>query len=206
MPMKAMKVLGIMFDNQLTWKEQTNKILSKCSSMSYSIRLLNRVLPRYLHRQVIYSHFISHLTYGSRIWAGCLANKELRKLSACLNKTLRQHCFDFTKSKSNSEIYLESKIRLFKSQILIQDAKFLFRLVTQCSNYELTQRLTSQSTFSQRFPSRVRFVDYGRRRIAKNSFVNRAKRVNEAIPFDWLDLSPTTFEVRLKKSIPPDIQ
>jgi len=129
-----------------------NKILSKCLSVSYSIRLLNRILPRILHRQVIHSHFISHLTYGLPIWAECLANREIRKPSSCLNKALRLHCFDFTRSKHNSELYAQSKIRSFMSQILIQDAKSLYRLVTQCNNFELTQRLMSQSTFIPRYP------------------------------------------------------
>jgi len=204
--MKAMKVLGIMFDANLTWKEQTNKILSKCSSVSYSIRLLNRILPRNLHRQVIYSHFVSHLMYGSPIWAGCVAKKEIGKLASSLNKTLRQHCFDFHRSKSNSELYHQSRIRSLKSQILIQDAKFLYRLVTQCNNFNLVQRLTSQSIFTARFPNRISFFDQGRTRIARNSFINRARSINEAIPFDWLDLQPIPFEIRLKRTIPIDLQ
>jgi len=201
-----MKVLGIMFDDQLSWKEQTKKILSKCSSVSYSMRLLNRVLPRNLHRQVIYAHFISHLTYGSPIWARCISNKQANKLSSCLNKTLRLHCFDFNRTMHNSELYALSKIRSFKSQILIQDAKSLYRIVTQCSSFELTQRLIAQSTFSTRFPGRIIFMNYGRKRVSRNSFINRAKQINDAIPFDWLDLSPMTFEVQLKRAIPLDIQ
>jgi len=201
-----MKVLGIMFDANLTWKEQINKIISKCSSVSYSLRLLNRILPRNLHRQVIYSHFISHLMYGSPIWAGCVAKKEIRKLSSSLNKILRQHCFDFHRTKSNSELYHQSRIRSLKSQILIQDAKFLYRTVTQCSNFDLVQRLTSQSVFTSRFPSQIAFFDQGRTRIAKNSFINRAKSINESIPFDWIDLQPASFEVLLKRAIPVDLQ
>jgi len=203
---KTMKVLGIIFDNQLSWRENTSKILSKCSSVAYSIRLLNRILPRHLHRQVIYSHFISHLTYGSPIWGKCISGKQISKLSSCLNKTLRQHCFDFTRSLHNSELYAQARIRSLKSQILIQDAKCLYRTVTQCSSFELAQRLTAQSSFSSRYPGRITFVDYGRRRVSRNSFVNRAKKINESIPFEWLDLTPRTFEVHLKRAIPMNIQ
>jgi len=106
----------------------------------------------------------------------------------------------------NSELYAQSRIRSFKSQILIQDAKSLFRTVTQCSSFELTQRLMAQSTFSTRYPGRIVFMNYGKKRVARNSFINRAKQINDAIPFDWLDLSPKTFEVQLKRSIPLDIQ
>jgi len=200
--LKAMKVLGIMFDSNLKWDIQVNKTIAKCSSVSYSLRLLNKILPRNLHRQVIYSHFISHLMYGSPIWAGCIKQKDTRRLSSCLNKMLRLHCYDFKKNKHNYELCAESKIRSFKSQVLVQDAKTLYRLVTQCNNFDLTQRLTQQSTFVPRYPSRISFIDYGRKRVARNSFINRAKAINASIPFDWVDLVHGCFDLRLKKAIP----
>jgi len=136
-----------MFDGQLKWHIHALKIVKKCSSMSYSMRLLNNLLPRNIHRQVIYSHFISHLMYASPTWAGCLSVRDTKRLSACLNKTLRLYCFDYQKEKTNEEICSYRRVRSFKSQRKIYDAKMLYRLVTQCDNSNLSARLTSQSIF-----------------------------------------------------------
>jgi len=115
--------------------------------------------------------------YGSPIWAGCISQKDTRRLSSCLNKTLRIHCHDFRKSKHNHEICNESNIRSFKSLALIHDAKTPNRLVTQCSSFNLTQRLTSQAVLIQRFPGHISFMDYRQKRVARNSFINRARLI-----------------------------
>jgi len=151
--------------------------MKKCSSMSYSLRLLNNMLPRKLHRQVIYSHFISHLMYASPIWAGCLSVRDTRRLSACLNRTLRLHCFDFQRTKSNRELYEISNIRSFRSLSRLYDAKMLHKIVTQCDNLGLVSRLALQSVFFLRFPGCIAFSDLSRKRIGLNSFINRAKKI-----------------------------
>jgi len=201
-PLEAVKILGVMFDRQLNWNIHASKVIKECSSLSYSLTLLNNILPRHIHRQVIFSHFISHLMYASPIWASCLTSRDTDRLSACLNKTLRLHCFDFLKTKTNSDLCRESNIRSFKSLRTLYDAKMLFKLVTQCDNLSLTSRLTSQPIFYLRFPGRMSFSDISRKRVGRNSFMNRAKFIAETIPFEWLDMSPTMFALTLKRRMP----
>lgn len=201
-PLDAIKILGVMFDRQLKWNIHASKVVKKCSSMSYSLRLLNNILPRKLHRQVIFSHFISHLMYASPIWASCLTQRDSNKLSSSLNKVLRLHCFDFQKTKSNQTICDESNIRSFRSMRILYDAKMLYKLVTQCDNVGLTSRLTSQSVFLLRFPGRISLVDMSRKRVGRNSFVNRASSICESIPFDWHDMSQPLFDTTMKRRTP----
>jgi len=201
-PLDAVKILGVMFDSQLNWRIQGSKVIKKCSSLSYSLRLLNNILPRNIHRQVIFSHFISHLMYASPIWANCLMVRDTNRLSACLNKTLRLHCFNFLKTKSNSELCKESNIRSFRYLILLYDANMLFKLVTQCDNLSLTSSLTSKSVFFLRSPGRMSFTDLSRKRVGRNSFMNRAKAIGETILFKWINMSPSLFGITLKRTIP----
>jgi len=142
------------------------------------MRVLNKVLPRNLHKQVIHAHYISHLMYGSPIWAGCLSVKNKRRLSVCLKKVLRLHMFDFDRSLTNSELYERSGIRSFASLTLINECKMLFKLVTNPSNFRLTTRLMSLTSFSVCFPDRPIFFDASKRKPGRNSFPNRAKRIN----------------------------
>jgi len=201
-PLDAIKILGVMFDRQLKWNIQASRVMRKCSSMSYSLRLLNNMLPRKIHRQVIFSHFISHLMYASPIWANCLSAKDTNRLSASLNKVLRLHCFDFLRVKSNEEIYKESNIRSFKALRKLYDAKMLYKVVTNCNNLSLITRLTSQSVFFLRFPGRIAFTDLSKKKVGLNSFINRAKRICETIPFEWLDMATDAFNTTLKRMMP----
>jgi len=155
-PLEAIKILGVMFDRQLKWDNHVAKVIRKCSAMSYSLRLLNNILPRQMHRQVIFSHFISHDMYASPIWDGCISVNN--------RKTLRLHCFDFQRSKSNLELCTDTNIRFFKSLRLIYYAKMLFRLATQCDKLNLTSRLTSQSVFFLRFPGHIAFTDLSKKK------------------------------------------
>jgi len=195
------KVLGVLFDQKLNFKDHASKVLKKCSSLSYPLYVLNKILPRPIHRQVLYAHFISHLCYASSIWSHNIGQGLLNRLSAALNRVLRYHCFDFDRSLSNLELCTKSNIRSFNSLRIINECKTLFKLVTNPTNFTLTTRLFSQITYSNRFPGKPIFQNWSKRKTGKGSIVNRAKRISEMIPFDWTDISLPIFENRLKTSI-----
>jgi len=204
-PLDSMKILGVLFDRQLNWNAHVAKVIRTCSSVSYSLRVLNNILPRKIHKEVIFSHFISHLTYASPIWGGTISYRNKGKLSSCLNKALRLHCYDFKRELSNEELYAKTGIRSFKSMISINDKKMLFKLVTQPTSLYLTGRLTSQTVLFLRFPGKIGFTDLSRKRIGRNSFINRAKKICESIPFEWTDCSINTFSQRIKKTTPMNL-
>jgi len=137
--------------------------------------------------------------HASHIEATSLTVKDTSRLSACLNKTLGLHCFDFRRARSKREICEKSNIRSFKSLRKLYDAKMLFKFVTHCENFSLTMRLTSRSVFFLRFPSRIAFSDLSRKSVGMNSFRNRAQKICEMIPFEWLDMLPTMHVLNLKR-------
>jgi len=104
------------------------------------------------------------------------------------------HTFTFDRATSNAELYSRANIRSFDSLRKMQDAIFLYKLVCLPTCSSLTERLFSQITFSIRFPGRPIFLDMSRKRVGKNSFINRAK----TIQFDWTDLSLTQFISAIK--------
>jgi len=88
------------FDNtkNITLGNQTFKarpfieVLGVLIEESWSLRrisVLNKILPRPLHCQVIHVHFISHLRYASPIWSDNLGHRLRDRLSAALNRLLR---------------------------------------------------------------------------------------------------------------------
>jgi len=198
----SIKILGITFEKSLKWSSHVNNVIKKANSFAYSIRQLNKLLPRKLHKTVIHAHFLSHITYGLPVWGGCLSRVETNRLNTLIFKIMRIHCFDFRKRKSNLELCQESQLRNFNSLRILSDTSMLHRLCTDPESSYLTTRLIQQSYFLERTPGRIFFYDNSVKRIGNNSFINRAKKISELIPFPWPDLSYHVFKTRMKLNTP----
>jgi len=198
----TMKVLGLTFSKNLKWGNHVETVIKKANSITYSLRMLNQVLPRSLHRQVIHAHLVSKLTYVSPVWAGCLTQRETKRIDVLIFKVLRTHCFDFSRQLTNSELCTKSRMRSFVSLRIISDAIMLQGLCKNPTNSDLTIRLIQQSYFLPRSTERILFFDSSNKRIGKSSFINRCKSISELIPFLWSELSTETFKRRIKEVVP----
>lgn len=199
----TINVLGLTFEKSLKWGPHVNNVIKKANSVNYSLRMLNTILPRSLHRQVIHAHFISNLVYGSPVWAGCLNIRDVKRIDKVFYKTLRLHCFDFERKLSNYELCMKSNIRSFVSLRLVNDAIMLQRLCRNPNNTDLTIRLILQSFLISRHPDRLHFFDLSQKRIGRTSFINRSKRISELIPFPaWSDMESLAFKKKIKERIP----
>jgi len=198
----TIKILGVTYEKNLKWSTHVATVIRKANSFSYSIRQLNHLLPRGLHRQVIQAHFLSHIAFALPVWGGCLSQFDVNRINKILFKIMRIHCFDHQRRKTNRELCEQAQMRNFTSMRIVGDAVMLHRLCRDPENSYLTTRLIEQSSFSLRMPERILFFDYSARRIGGTSFVNRAKRISELIPFPWPDLSYHAFKTRMKKQTP----
>ena len=62
-----MKVLGIIFDKQLTWKPHISKVIQDCFSTLRTMKLLRRLLPFHVRKQLASALVLSKLDYGNII-------------------------------------------------------------------------------------------------------------------------------------------
>jgi len=183
------KVLGTTFSSNLSWSPHVHQTLIKCNRLSYLLRYLASFLTIKQHRRILHSHFFSVLYYCSSLWAGCVNQQDARRLNAIVFKTIRLNCRDFSHIFRNKDLCDMSELRSFNSARTVNDALMLHYLCTNPTNSILTTRLIQQCISFSRFPSRIAFIDYSNRRIGRTSFVNRAKKICDSIPFDWLHLS-----------------
>jgi len=189
----SIKIFGIHFDSKLSWSNHVDKTIKKCNSLVYMLRLLSISLTRPQHKRIVDSHFYITLFYGSQVWASCVIAKDLSRLNTLLLKTIRLHCRNFSCILSNAELCLSSGLRSFNSMRIIRDTTFLHAFCTNTTNTPLTLRLIEQSLSSSRYPKRLSFFDNSIHRSGRQSFVHRAKRVAELIPFEWAGLSRHSF-------------
>jgi len=198
----SIKILGVQFQSNLKWTSHVNKILKKVHSLSYSLKVLNCIMTRKQHKNIINSHVLSQLTYAIPIWGGNISHNDHRRLSSLLFKIVRLHCRDFSNIFSNKQLCERTSIRSLTSLRILADCNMLFKLVLYPLNTEITLRLIQQTSFSARFPNRLIFFDFSCKRIGRTSFINRSKRISELIPFEWNHLSIQQFRKRMKTVTP----
>jgi len=198
----TLKILGVNFTSNLSWSDHVSKTIKKCNRLGYTLRFLDSMLSRPHHKRIIESHFCSTLYYGSPIWAGCISSKDLSRLNTLMFKIIRMHCRDFSRIFSNRELCQTSQIRSFNSVRILRDTNTLHSLCTNPTNTLLTLRLIQQSYCHSRFRNRISFFDNSQRKIGRNSFVNRSKRIAELIPFEWADLNRYAFKRRIAQTVP----
>jgi len=196
----TIKILGLTFEKHLRWGQHVAIALKKANSMTCSLRVLNNILSWKSHRQIIHSLFISKLMYGSQVWAGCINSIDTRKINTVLFKVMRVHCKDNARILRNSQLCEISNMRTFNSMRIIFDAVMLHSLVSNPLSTNLTLRLIEQSSVSSRYPSKLIFFDYSRKKVGSTSFVNRAKKISATIPFDWLDQTKDAFTWKMKRN------
>jgi len=201
-PTKNLKILGILFDETLDWNPQVEKIIKSCNSLNYALRSLNKYLSRSQFRRIIHAFFISRITYGCQIWSGCLSYSAKKRLESCFYKALRMQVRDFRGELSRITLVNMSGIMSLRSIFILRDTCLLHRLCTSGLCDSLGSLLMAQCHFSVRKPNSLYFFDYSKRKVAKNSFINRAKFIAELIPFEWSHLGQKTFISLMKRMVP----
>ena len=75
------KILGVHWDNRLTWEKHFDKIIKSCSQRLYIIRILKRVLPNQTLILVYHSLITSLLLYAAPLfsWLPCKIEHQLEK-------------------------------------------------------------------------------------------------------------------------------
>jgi len=140
--------------------------------------------------------------YGSQVWAGCINSIDTRKINTFLFKEIRVHCKGHGKTLRNSQLCDISNLRTFNSMRVVFNAVMLHSLIRNPINTTIKLCLIEQPSFSSRYPSKPISFDYSLKRVDSTSFVNRAKKISDLIPFDWSDLTKGAFKCKMKSINP----
>jgi len=65
---KGHKFLGILIDENLTWKHHLSHINQKVSRALFSLKQVKHFLPKQCMKRLYYSLIHSHLSYGNLVW------------------------------------------------------------------------------------------------------------------------------------------
>jgi len=195
----CMKVLGIVFDDALSWTTHVEKTTAKCARMLHGLKHIRRTLNLSQAKQVITSYFFSVLFYGCEVWyhkhlsfflKQRVRSAHYRALRLVFGKRLTRDEIDMISGRASPDEW--SNYALAKTVIQTVKAMMPCRLYVD---------LMSNSYSERRSPGRLFFHDDSARKIGRQVLKNRLSVLSRQIKFDWLNnMSPDLIRINLKKS------
>jgi hypothetical protein len=131
------KFLGIIIQNDLSWKSHINYIIPKVNTGIFLIRKLNRIVSTDVLLSVYYGYVHSHLTYGTILWANnsycnSLFSAQKQALRAIFKSPYKSHCKPLF-IKSN--IMSLPCILIFQYLLFVKKNEHIFKLNSELHSY-----------------------------------------------------------------------
>jgi len=195
---ETMKALGVMLDNKLNWESHVTKIIQKCRSLLFAFRYIRRHLDIPEIKFILNAHLVSRLSYASPVWSHSINHKLKLKLRSVFYNTLRVILRDFERNMSRQSmaksLEMEDIITTFEKRTSV----FIFKIVTNLSPLNLTQKFLTKSYTNERKPERVEFFNTSSTKHGKLCITNAAKKIVDTWNFDWLYMSLYAFKEKIR--------
>ena len=78
----TMKILGLIFDNRLSWEAQVNQAVNKAKRILSGLRAIRGFLTDVEFKRVLTSHFYPVLLYASEVWFPCSGYKSRARVTS----------------------------------------------------------------------------------------------------------------------------
>jgi hypothetical protein len=194
-----MKVLGITFDQKLSWNQHLHLAINKALRVKRGIGLLAKYLSTSELQKLAVTLFYSRLYYGAEVWLHqALTSENSRKLSSASNAMLR--IVSKTKKQQLPTIKLHKSLNqpTPKMWANYSDAKALYNVTTTTIPDSLLPTLTYNRLENKRFKG-LTFTSSERTKIGSNSLANRVSEVSKIMDEDWSTMTKEQFKRFAKK-------
>lgn len=197
LPSPTMKVLGLLFDAEMSWSHQVNNLVRKCNRMLHGLRHLKKYLDQKRMSQVMTSFYFSVLYYGAEIF-------HHRHLSFAFKQRLRSLHYKALKvvygPRSRDELDQISNRATPDEWVDYSLAKLMINCFNTCLPTSLHQCLSSQSYTERRQMGKIFTYDSSHRRVGRQALANRLSVISRKINFSWLNqnLNPHALRIKLK--------
>lgn len=137
------KYLGLILDHQLNWKMHIQKVKTKLTSLTGTIRSISMCLPRKI-KYIIYNSLIKpHLDYLIEIW-GTSAKTNLQILQIAQNKLIKS-LFHYDFRTPSQIIYDETKIMNIKQTYIYYTCILIYKILNSHIHTSLSFRKKAQT-------------------------------------------------------------
>ncbi len=196
-PQDTMKVLGIYFDNKMSWEKQAKNAVLRTNKMYHGLSKIRRHLNPQQRKQVVTAYYFSVLYYGCEAWLHRGLGFHLKqKVRSAHYRALRLIHGDRTRD----ELDMISGRATPDEWSDFCLAKMLARMAIEKTPRRLSEKTMLNSYQERRQLNRLFFYDNSERKIGRQCFKNRVGCIANQMKFEWLKYSPNALRPSLKKS------
>jgi hypothetical protein len=188
-------VLGILFDQKLTWIPQLQQSLNKAARTRRGIGMIQKFFNEKELMKLASSLFYSRLYYGAEVWLDPVMTKqnESRLLSSS-NSILNIVRKGISRS-SSSKIDLHKSLNQATPRMWADyvTAKALHRVLSTTIPSSINSTLTINALTNSRFKGQL-FTSSANMSAGKNSLANRVTEVSKKMTEDWMIMNKVQFK------------
>jgi len=202
----SMKVLGLIFNHDLDWSEQTKKSLGKARGYLKWLHIIRKFMNKEICLNLITAFYFSAVYYGAPVWMiPHLKSKDWKLLEASHYKAMRIAIQDYTRKVSRPNIDTQccrATPRQWSSYIT---ASTVIKILKTREPSVLDENLRRTMYINNRKPFKPSFQDRSKHIIGRNAINNRISSTFASINFDWynVNLGRDAIRVGLKRSFFP---
>jgi len=197
----TIKVLGLLFDNNLRWQSQVKKILSRTRSVTFALRYLRRHLSLSEIKPVIYAQVVSRMAYGAPVWYHYLNFRQKAQLRSAFFRILRVLSRDFNLKLNRNGLLQVCDMDHIDNILFKRSSNFLFNLIFNLVPNDLAVKLLQRGYFNDRNVGKLHFFDCSSSKIGKACITNMASEIVSRWDFDWFFLTPDVFKLKLNEQL-----
>ena len=190
------KYLGVLLDNNLTWKHHTSNIASKISKTIGIIARLRHFVPIQTLITIYRSLILPHLSYGITIW-GQAAKKYINKLVVLQKRAVRLMYFGQYSSHA-IPFFISANILPFDMLYFKSVCNLMYDVTNDWTPPNISNLfITSDKVHKHQTRSSAKgnyFIEYSRLNKQKNSFTRTGTKIWNSIPLNLRKLSKPSFK------------
>ena len=190
------KYLGVLLDNNLTWKHHTSNIASKISKTIGIIARLRHFVPIQTLITIYRSLILPHLSYGITIW-GQAAKKYINKLVVLQKRAVRLMFFGQYSSHA-IPFFISANILPFDMLYFKSVCNLMYDVTNDWTPPNISNLfIASDRMHKHQTRSSAKgnyFIEYSRLNKQKNSFTRTGTKIWNSIPLNLRKLSKPSFK------------
>ncbi len=194
-----MRVLGITFDDRLSWKPHVDSTVKRTNRVMHGLKLIRRYVSKDQARVIVTAYYFSILYYGCEVWLHKHLSFHLKqKIRSCHYKALR---LIYGTTLSREELNVISQRATPDEWADYSIAKATARMVLSAQPKRLLCGVLMNAYSERRQQGRLFFYDDSQRKIGRQRLRNRLQSVSRMMKFKWLETSLSAVRPNLKKCL-----
>ncbi|KAL7630974.1 UNVERIFIED_CONTAM: hypothetical protein RMT77_018738 [Armadillidium vulgare] len=127
------KLLGVIFDEKLSFKNHINSLISKLAYATYAFLKIRNTIPRYILKNLYYSLVYPHLLYNLPVW-GCASEYLLQPLIKLHKKIIRIISGTRNHYQHTSPLFKQLSILKLQDMLTLTMTTQIFKIINGLSN------------------------------------------------------------------------